>query len=268
MTTSRGAAGDGGGAAVEGLAAGGETLAIRLAGDAAWEAAPRGCAHAAPLVPAATVAAATQPVRNLDLTSSPALFFGSRGLNHPASNLMNVKLKKERFTMQNLLAHAFVGLTVALLPHASVPALAQAASFGCKVLLCAAASQPNWQGIAYCVPVMQELFAGIRKGRGWPTCGEANASAPGYEPYHPCPSGSSAGMIDAGRLLASSSGNVCARPRSNAPTCAGASDADCSLTDGFEITPRLQRAEPYFVDFGSGAGEGSARTRFWFNLQP
>lgn len=170
--------------------------------------------------------------------------------------------------MQKSVVRACWAMTVALLPHAGGSVQAQDASFGCKVLLCAAASQPSWQGISYCVPVMQELFAGMRQGRGWPTCGEANASAPGYEPYHPCPSGSSEGMIDAGRLVASSSGNVCARPRSNAPICAGARDADCSVTDRFEITPRSQRAEPYFVDIGSGAGEGRARTRFWFNLQP
>lgn len=172
--------------------------------------------------------------------------------------------------MRKSTVRACSALAVALLPQAwaGPPALAQDASFGCKVLLCTAATQPNWQGIAYCVPVMQKLFAGIRKGRGWPTCGEANASAPGYEPYHPCPSRSSAGMIDAGRLVAHPSGSVCARPRSSAPTCAGASDPDCSVTNRFEITPRSRRAEPYFVDIGGGVGEGSAPTRFWFNLQP
>lgn len=170
--------------------------------------------------------------------------------------------------MEKSVARACGALTVALLPHASVPAQAQEASFGCKVLLCAAASAPSWQGIPYCVPVVQELFAGMRKGRGWPTCGEANASAPGYEAYHPCPSGSYARTVEAGRLIASPSGNVCARPRSSAPTCAGASDADCSVTDRFEITPRSPRAEPYFVDIERGLAEGIARTRFWFNLQP
>lgn len=170
--------------------------------------------------------------------------------------------------MQKSVFGAIGLLTVTLLPHGRAPADAQDASFGCKVLLCAAAVQPSWQGISYCVPVMQELFAGMRKGRGWPTCGEANASAPGYEPYHPCPSGSSESTIEAGRVVASWSGNVCARPRSSGSTCVGASDADCSVAERFEITPRLQRAEPYFVDIGRGAGEGSAPTRFWFYLQP
>ena len=80
--------------------------------------------------------------------------------------------------MQKWLGRVCGALTVALLPHASVPAQAQDASFGCKVFLCAAASQPSWQGISYCVPVMQELFAGMRKGRGWPTRGEAVRARP------------------------------------------------------------------------------------------
>ena len=170
--------------------------------------------------------------------------------------------------MQKLLARACGALTVALLPHVRAPAQAQDASFGCKVLLCAAASQPSWQSIPYCVPVMQELFAGMRKGRGWPPCNEANASAPGYEPYHPCPSGASAGTLEVGRLIATPSGGVCARPRLSNSACVRASDDDCSLADRFEVTPRPTRAEPYFVDIGSGVGEGSATTRFWFNLQP
>jgi len=41
---------------------------------------------------------------------------------------------------------------------------AQDATFGCKVLLCAAASTPSWSGIPYCVPVMQQLFTRSRKG--------------------------------------------------------------------------------------------------------
>lgn len=41
---------------------------------------------------------------------------------------------------------------------------AQDASFGCKVLLCAAASAPSWSGIPYCVPVMQALFRQLANG--------------------------------------------------------------------------------------------------------
>jgi hypothetical protein len=54
-------------------------------------------------------------------------------------------------------------------------ARAQDASFGCKVLLCAAATAPGWPGIPYCVPVMQTLFRQLAKGGGWPSCPEGNA---------------------------------------------------------------------------------------------
>lgn len=58
---------------------------------------------------------------------------------------------------------------------------AQDVSFGCKVLLCAAATAPSWSGIPYCVPVMEQLFSDLRRGRGWPTCAEdtAGSTAPG-----------------------------------------------------------------------------------------
>ena len=94
--------------------------------------------------------------------------------------------------MQKWMYGALGLLTVALLQHAA-PARAQDASCRCR----------------------------------WPTCGEANASEPSYQPYHRCPSGSSEGMIDAGRLVASSSGNVSARPLSSAPICASANNTDC-----------------------------------------
>lgn len=158
-------------------------------------------------------------------------------------------------------------LAVALLPHVGASAQAQDASFGCKVLLCAAASQPGWQSIPYCVPVMQELFAGLRKGRGWPICSEANASAPGYEPFHPCPNGSFAATLEAGQAIASLSGDACVRPRAAAPPCDEGSRDSCGAVDRFEVTPRSRRADPYFVDI-AGAGQGGVPTRFRFNLQP
>src|SRR4051812_25666267 len=68
-----------------------------------------------------------------------------------------------------------------------VPAKAQDASFGCKVLLCAAASAPGWSGIPYCVPVMQQLFRNLAKGQGWPTCSEGNAGSVGYDPLDDYP---------------------------------------------------------------------------------
>jgi hypothetical protein len=71
----------------------------------------------------------------------------------------------------------------------SEPSAAQDASFGCKVLLCAAATAPSWSGIPYCVPVMQQLFTQLAKGGGWPTCAQGDASPVGYQPYGDCPAG-------------------------------------------------------------------------------
>src|SRR5260370_24726162 len=69
------------------------------------------------------------------------------------------------------------------------PARAQDASFGCKVLLCAAATAPSWSGIPYCVPVMRQLFTQLARGGGWPACTEGDASPIGYQPYGDCPVG-------------------------------------------------------------------------------
>jgi len=56
-------------------------------------------------------------------------------------------------------------------------AKAQDASFGCKVLLCAAANHPGWSGIPYCVPVMEQLLRQLRRGAAWPTCAEATTAS-------------------------------------------------------------------------------------------
>lgn len=61
----------------------------------------------------------------------------------------------------------------------SIPsARAQDASFGCKVLLCAAASAPGWTAIPYCVPIMEEVFRELSLGWSWPTCSQAYAGRP------------------------------------------------------------------------------------------
>ncbi|VVC57350.1 hypothetical protein RHAL1_P00096 (plasmid) [Beijerinckiaceae bacterium RH AL1] len=61
----------------------------------------------------------------------------------------------------------------------SIPsAQAQDASFGCKVLLCAAASAPGWTAIPYCVPIMEEVFRELALGGSWPTCSQANDGRP------------------------------------------------------------------------------------------
>ena len=71
------------------------------------------------------------------------------------------------------------------------PAMAQDAEFGCKVLLCAAATNPSWGGIPYCVPVINDLFSRLARGDGWPTCSSASSRPLSYQPYLACPAGSS-----------------------------------------------------------------------------
>jgi len=78
------------------------------------------------------------------------------------------------------------GAIAAVLMSAATAA-AQDASFGCKVLLCAVATAPSWSGIPYCVPVMEQLFSDLRKGRGWPTCAEATAGSVASETNQNCP---------------------------------------------------------------------------------
>ena len=109
ITTSRGAAGERCAFAIDGAETVGATLSTGLRGVAGLDTAPGGCADTVPVAPATTVAAATQPLRNLVLTTSPALFVGPRGLNHLASYFTKVKLKKERLTMQKWLARACGG---------------------------------------------------------------------------------------------------------------------------------------------------------------
>ena len=61
-------------------------------------------------------------------------------------------------------------------------ARAQDASFGCKVLLCAAATAPGWTGIPYCVPVMQQLIRQVGRGGAWPVCLEGQVASPPAAP--------------------------------------------------------------------------------------
>ena len=150
---------------------------------------------------------------------------------------------------------------VGLVPAVAPPAVAQDASFGCKVLLCAAASNPSWSGIPYCVPVMQELFRRLARGGGWPSCSEGHASNPGYEPYEPCPSGLTPVAGSAGgETPPSPNGELCADLSKPERTCSG-SDGGCTTT--YPTTPRQHRKEPYYGDISSANGV----QRFYFSLQ-
>jgi hypothetical protein len=156
-------------------------------------------------------------------------------------------------------------IALILLASAASPAVAQDASFGCKVLLCAAASTPSWSGIPYCVPVMQQLFKQLALGKPWPVCSEGNASAPGYEPYEPCPAGKiSVRQNDEGHLITDEQGGHCTAlvaendRRFTELNC----EAGHACIDPNALERRIWRQKPYYVDLSYG---GQTK-RFWFNL--
>ena len=163
-------------------------------------------------------------------------------------------------------------MIAALAALAIVPveeASAQDASFGCKALLCAAASAPGWSAIPYCVPVMQELFRELAHGQGWPSCPEGQTSGLGYEPYLACPAGMTAvqSATNAGSrgntgprgLQVSLNGNLCADLSRPQQLCGGR--GDCGVT--YPTSARSARTNPYFVDITTANGT----QRFYFSLQ-
>ncbi|MPR08652.1 hypothetical protein FS320_17305 [Microvirga tunisiensis] len=145
------------------------------------------------------------------------------------------------------------------------PAAAQDASFGCKVLLCAAASNPSWGGIPYCVPPMTQLFKDLAMGKPWPVCSEGNASAPGYEPYEPCPAGKvSVRQNEEGHLITDEQGGHCTALV--AETDRRFTELNCeaghACIDPNALERRSWRPKPYYVDLSYG---GQTK-RFWFSL--
>jgi hypothetical protein len=145
-------------------------------------------------------------------------------------------------------------------------AKAQDASFGCKVLLCALATNPSWQGIAYCVPIMQVLSSLMgKKGFSWPPCAEARTGAPGHEQYAACPAGSTPVTVGNDSQTTGQSGPMCARPTpmnaAFAPTDPASLDAE-SLKQRFELTPRPLRDKPYYFEMPRADGQGTERVYF------
>lgn len=157
---------------------------------------------------------------------------------------------------------AIVGMAILAYAHAP-QALAQDASFGCKVLLCAAATAPSWSGIPYCVPVMQQLFRDLARGRGWPSCPEGRASGVGYERYEACPAGTTAGEAqgnDANTVMPARDGGYCADLSKRSWSCSGGHD-DCNWQ--YPMTSRPLRREPYYVDITVS----NSTQRFYFSLR-
>lgn len=147
-------------------------------------------------------------------------------------------------------------------------AAAQDASFGCKVLLCAAASSPGWSGIPYCVPVMTQLFQMLKRFRPWPTCPEGNAGGLGYEPYEECPAGSTPasqgfgnGDNGGGIQFGDPNAPFCARPNPNGGRCSGGDSGTCEPE--YILTSRTPRPEEHYVDIRTANGT----SRFRFSLR-
>ena len=154
-----------------------------------------------------------------------------------------------------------VGVSLAVAPHNE--ARADDASFGCKVLLCAAATAPSWSGIPYCVPVMGQLFHSLAHGGFWPVCTEGHASGLGYEPYEPCPAGLTPmqsptdGSSD---LTPDPNGNVCA-DLSKAETICDGGKGSCHTV--YPTIARQARSDPDYVDITTANGT----ERFYFSLR-
>jgi len=161
----------------------------------------------------------------------------------------------------------FVFSVAAMGSLASMPstALAQDASFGCKVLLCAAATAPSWSGIPYCVPVMTQLFRMLARGRPWPTCPEGNAGGLGYDPYLPCPQPGVpySPPSEGSGYVTDPNGSLCADPARIARECVSSGENGPSCDQASLMTPRPQRAEPNYVDITTGG----QTTRFYFSLR-
>ncbi|UVK49267.1 hypothetical protein BPNPMPFG_006915 (plasmid) [Mesorhizobium sp. AR07] len=165
--------------------------------------------------------------------------------------------------MQGVGVH-FATIAAGLVCLVAPQARAQDASFGCKVLLCAAASAPSWSGIPYCVPVMHELFRSLARGGSWPTCPEGNAGGLGHEPYYPCPAGMTAmrsGLDGNAGLIASPNGNLCADTKKPSNVCSWGRDISCQAT--YPTIPRQPRSDPDYVDISTANGV----QRFYFSLR-
>ncbi len=187
-----------------------------------------------------------------------------------------------------------VSFSAILVVSAGAFAKAQDAEFGCKVLLCAAATNPSWPSIPYCVPVMNQLYAMMRSLRfHWPVCTAAGTGAPGYEPYQPCPTGwqessSQSGGSDNGSSskLPSGGNDLCARRLLQQPSGQPSGRAlqasmpggqiQCTTSDGdnggvtnsgqlcIEYMPRPRNERPYYFDMRGADGNQS---RVWFNVR-
>jgi hypothetical protein len=199
---------------------------------------------------------------------TPRHFVGSQYIDIPTvGNTWKHVVTKGDMGMENVVPSR--ALLVALLAGAlGVPfpsAHGAGASFGCKVLLCAAATPPSWSGTPYRVPVMDQLFRDLARGGSWPTCPEAHAGGLGYDPYRPCQSGMTPMQTradDAQVLVPAPNGNLCADTSKAQRSCWGG-DREGSCHTTYPTIPREARGEPNFVDITTANGV----QRLYFSLR-
>lgn len=140
-----------------------------------------------------------------------------------------------------LFAVAFFAVTASVLSMSQ----AKASEWGCEVLLCAASSNPSWQGIPFCQPPMTKLIACLSATNpcSWPQCTQAGTGNPGYQPYENCPAGWTPSTNLGGRDGNGGGVGQCQRRRTD-NSCAG---RDCD-DDRYEYIARTRKANPYFFN--------------------
>lgn len=159
--------------------------------------------------------------------------------------------------LRRIAAATLLGGSVAAAPAVQ----AQDASFGCKVLLCAAATAPGWAGIPYCVPVMQQLFTQLARRGSWPICAEAQAGPIGYDPYLPCPERQTPANDGGAPSSEGQAAGLCVDLSKPQQVCGTGGDTTCRTT--YPTVARQLRQDPNFVDLTTAAGT----QRFYFSLR-
>ncbi len=179
--------------------------------------------------------------------------------------------------MRQRLILAAIVAGLAFTPSAT-PVMAEDASWGCQVLLCAASQNLSWHGVSYCVPPMTKLIAAMKEpGFSWPICHEAKAGKPGHETYEDCPSGTTVGSSSETRNGWSSEPDQCIKTvdvcRSPGQRASDTDQSSAVIRRSFGnrgdsciqqiATPRPRRPDPYYFDIPNEQG---MKQRFWFNL--
>ncbi|MCM2294700.1 hypothetical protein NAC44_20440 [Allorhizobium sp. BGMRC 0089] len=161
----------------------------------------------------------------------------------------------------------------ALMASSSAPNVARAddASWGCQVLLCSAASAPDWHGIPYCLAPMHKLIAAmVGFNFSWPICTEAGTGKPGYEEYADCPTGWVIGYAnDNSKNSQGVKPSLCIIPRTGCTSNLYQREGDrrhgvsLDCEHPLQQMERAKRDDPYYYDISDNNG---VKQRFYFNL--